>query len=124
MIPILSYDVIYFWEKYIPVYTQYSNSVPLYTRYMTPYDRAWDMGSYIKYMSRWVLVSSGTCKKFLPVIYLSYACPMTSQFIYLSYIKYMNVNLFSNKYHVVFLSSGYIASFKAYNTHNESLNTW
>jgi hypothetical protein len=35
-----------------------------------------------------------------------------------------DVNLFSNKTHVIFLSNGYIASFKAYNTHNESLNTW
>ena len=26
--------------------------IPRYTRYMTPYDRAWDMGSYTEYM--WV----------------------------------------------------------------------
>ncbi len=36
-----------------------------------------------------VRLSSGTCRKFLPVIYLAYECHMTSQFIYLSYIKYM-----------------------------------
>ena len=24
--------------------------IPRYTRYMTPYDRAWDMGSYTEYM--------------------------------------------------------------------------
>ena len=40
---------------------------------------------------------SGTCRKFLPVIYLSYACDMTSQFIYLSYIKYMTLIYFPTK---------------------------
>ncbi len=34
---------------------------------------------------------SGTCRKFRPVICLVYACHMTSQFIYLSYIYYMSL---------------------------------
>ncbi len=41
--------------------------------------------------------TSGTCRKFLPVIYLSYACHMTSQFIFLSYIKYMTRIYFPTK---------------------------
>jgi hypothetical protein len=40
--------------------------------------------------------------------------------IYLSY----DTSLYSNKTHVSILSSGYMASIKASNTHNESLHKW
>jgi hypothetical protein len=50
-----------FGEKYIPVYAQDINLteyIPSYTRYITPYDRAWDMGVFSEYMT----VYDGICQ--------------------------------------------------------------
>jgi hypothetical protein len=44
-----------------------------------------------------ILGTSGTCRKFRPVICLVHACHMTSQFICLSYIYYMTRIYFPTK---------------------------
>jgi hypothetical protein len=78
--------------------------------------------------------SSGTCRKFRPVICQVYSRHMTSQFIYLSYICLILPILiyFPTKLRLKFLTamillpirimSGYMASIKASNTQNESLH--
>ncbi len=49
-IPIQSYDVIYFWGKYIPVYTRYENLKKVYTLIYPVYDPIWQgMGHGVIY---------------------------------------------------------------------------